>query len=66
MVGNGSIYLYWRRCGRLKFSTGDGVVSTGDGVVGYVAVDLYWGHCGRIWGDTVVLWLKTQISRFNG
>ena len=22
-------------------------ISTGDGVVGYVAVDLYWGRCGR-------------------
>ena len=22
-------------------------ISTGDGVVGYAAVDLYWGRCGR-------------------
>ena len=23
------------------------LIFTGDGVVGYVAVDLYWGRCGR-------------------
>ena len=22
-------------------------IFTGDGVVGYIAVDLYWGRCGR-------------------
>ena len=33
------IGLYWGRCGR---------ISTGDGVVGYGAVDLYWGRYGRI------------------
>ena len=43
-------------------------ISTGDGVVGYdavdpywgrcgryVAVDLYWGRCGREWGDISLL-----------
>ena len=26
-------------------------IFTGDGVVGYVAVDLYWGRCGKECGD---------------
>ena len=26
-------------------------MSTGDGVIGYVAVYLYLGRCGREWGD---------------
>ena len=30
-------------------------ISTGDGVVGYVAVYLYWGRCGRKWGDRSLL-----------
>ena len=30
-------------------------ISTGDGVVGYVAVDLYWGRCGKKWGDRSLL-----------
>ena len=30
-------------------------IFTGDGVVGYVAVDLYWGHCGRECGDRSLL-----------
>ena len=25
-------------------------IFTGDGEVGYVAVDLYWGRCAREWG----------------
>ena len=34
----------------LHISTGDGVVGYGavDSVVGYGAVDLYWGRCGRV------------------
>ena len=31
------------------------LIFTGDGVVGYVAVDLYWGCCGREWGDRSLL-----------
>ena len=31
------------------------LIFTGDGVVGYVAVDLYWGRCGREWGDRSLL-----------
>ena len=30
-------------------------IFTGDGVVGYVAVDLYWGRCGRECGDRSLL-----------
>ena len=30
-------------------------ISTEDGVVGYVAVDLSWGRCGRKWGDRYLL-----------
>ena len=30
-------------------------ISTGDGVVEYVAVYLYWGRCGRKWGDRSLL-----------
>ena len=26
-------------------------ISTGDSVIGYVAVDIYLGRCGREWGD---------------
>ena len=28
---------------------------SGDGVVGYVDVDLYWGRFGREWGDRSLL-----------
>ena len=28
---------------------------SGDGVVGYVAVDLYWGRFGFEWGDRSLL-----------
>ena len=30
-------------------------ISTGDCVVGYVAVDLSWRRCGRTWGDRSLL-----------
>ena len=30
-------------------------IFTGDGVVGYVALDFYWGRCGREWGDRSLL-----------
>ena len=28
---------------------------TGDGVVGYVSVDLFLGRCGRVWVDISLL-----------
>ena len=31
------------------------LIFTGDGVVGYVAVDLYWRPCGREWGERSLL-----------
>ena len=34
------------------------LISTGDGVVGYGAVDLYWGRCGREWGERSLLGTK--------
>ena len=30
-------------------------MSTGDSVIGYVAVDIYLGRCGREWGDRSLL-----------
>ena len=30
-------------------------IFTGDGMVGYVAVDLYWGRCGRECGHISLL-----------
>ena len=30
-------------------------IFTGDGVVGYVTVDLYWGRCGRECGHRSLL-----------
>ena len=31
-------------------------MSTGDSVIGYVAVDLYWGRYGREWDDKSLQW----------
>ena len=51
-------------------------IFTGDGVVGYVAVDIYWGHCGGnvaidlYWGRNGRVWccrslLVTMLKRIT-
>ena len=74
VVGNGAIDLYCGRSGgvwccrtlletmlkgmTLHISTGDAVVGFGNGMVGYVALDLYWGRCGRKLGDRSLLGME--------
>ena len=46
-------------------------ISTGDGVVGYVAVDLYLGRCGRVWCcrsllGTMLKRMTLYISTWDG
>ena len=41
---NDTVYLYWRRCGRIPLCRS----LLGDGPVEYVAVDLYWRRIGRV------------------
>ena len=38
-------------------------IFTGDGVVGYVAVDLYWGRNGRVWCSRSLL--GTMLKRIT-
>ena len=35
-------------------------ILTGDGVVGYIAVDLYWGRCGRKLDERSLLGTERQ------
>ena len=55
MLGNGTIDLYWGRCGR---ELDNRSLLGKDCAVGYVAVDLYWGRCDREWVDKSLLWTE--------
>ena len=39
-------------------------IFTGDGVVGYVAVDLYWGRCASILGNGAID--STENTEWSG
>ena len=67
MVVNRTVGLYWGRFSKIRCCRSllgavwyvmALLIFTGDGVVGYVAVDLYWGRCGREWGDRFLLGTK--------
>ena len=62
MVGNGLIYLYFGRCGRLW------CCKSLLGTLWYGAVDLYWGRCGRVYRCISLLgtyWWSSSLKMFT-